>query len=364
MSAAAAAGDSTMGRIVLDASLTRANPQPIAYETRGGVPTGKLEFNAFKGKSPLNGFVLAVHEAYSNHRALRLTPDDIWTVITQGVGQHIYRNAERLRGKFVAHAGKKLVQVVRNDFVRGRTTREDWMGVVAELTDKVRTLDNGESKVMSHLVQQFGTTQPLHTFGYQAALLASMRNYCSYSVLTMCGIPAVEMAGTVADWRQLLEAARTLDLPGLDAQLAAWNTCLLFVLEKLVRAREHADGLDGGVTASDVEFLQTIYKYHNGSGGSRVTGWICFLFPYLGSKDVTRVDHLTWHLKNGPTAAIPHMTSDCFPPGLSNVPFVWSYYGQDIPMTIYSGFDDPTSINGTMHCVHGFAVQYSTTTAL
>jgi hypothetical protein len=267
MSAAAAAGDSTMGRIVLDASLTRANPQPIAYETRGGVPTGKLEFNAFKGKSPLNGFVLAVHEAYSNHRALRLTPDDIWTVITQGVGQHIYRNAERLRGKFVAHAGKKLVQVVRNDFVRGRTTREDWMGVVAELTDKVRTLDNGESKVMSHLVQQFGTTQPLHTF------LAT---------------------------RQRRFKRHRLDLLSLS--------------------------------------------------------------PYLGSKNVTRDDHLMSHLKEGPSAT-PHMASDCFPTGLRDVPFVWSYYGHDLPMTIYSGFDNSTLIDGTMHCVHGFAVQYSTHTS-
>jgi hypothetical protein len=178
------ASTSLSGRIVLDASLTPANARPIRYETRGGVPQGKLEFNSFKGKSPLNGFVLAVHEAYSNHYTLRLTPDDLWTVVTQGVGHHVQMNAERLRSKFVAHAGKQLIKVRRDGFVRGQTTCEDWMGVVAELTQGVRALDNGGSQVMKQMVQHFAsTTQPIHTFCYQVGGTLASRSFPPFTPL-------------------------------------------------------------------------------------------------------------------------------------------------------------------------------------
>ncbi|CAG8767983.1 13615_t:CDS:1, partial [Cetraspora pellucida] len=54
-----------------------------------------------------NGFVAAIFHAYNNHQHLRLSPDDVWLTIAQGVSRHINYNAEKFRSRFVNHEGKK-----------------------------------------------------------------------------------------------------------------------------------------------------------------------------------------------------------------------------------------------------------------
>src|SRR6266516_1528731 len=54
-----------------------------------------------------HGLAAAIFHAYNNHQHLRLTPDDIWLTIAQGVSQHINYNAEKFRYSFVNHEGKK-----------------------------------------------------------------------------------------------------------------------------------------------------------------------------------------------------------------------------------------------------------------
>ena len=55
----------------------------------------------------MNAFVESILLAYVHHLPLILAPDDVWTVIMQGFGLHMEKNAEELRSKFVDFEGKK-----------------------------------------------------------------------------------------------------------------------------------------------------------------------------------------------------------------------------------------------------------------
>src|SRR4051812_30507626 len=44
-----------------------------------------------------HGFIATVLEAYNQHQHLRITPDDVWLTIAQGVSQHINLNERKYK---------------------------------------------------------------------------------------------------------------------------------------------------------------------------------------------------------------------------------------------------------------------------
>ena len=63
------------------------------------------------------------------HYNFAITPDVIWTTILNGLAQHINKNAEKLRKKFVSTPGKIKLEVRRDNFLQG-SVANDWMGVI------------------------------------------------------------------------------------------------------------------------------------------------------------------------------------------------------------------------------------------
>ena len=76
----------------------------------------------------------AVHLAFAQHRPLRLTPDQVWLTIAQGLATHVDENAEALRSRFVRHTGKKIL---RHEFPRQTPPRDaaEWAGCIDGLVD-------------------------------------------------------------------------------------------------------------------------------------------------------------------------------------------------------------------------------------
>ncbi|PVF95614.1 hypothetical protein CPB86DRAFT_567137 [Serendipita vermifera] len=58
-----------------------------------------------------NGFVNTVVHAYNWHHHLIIRPDDIWIAILSQINFYVNANAEDLRSKFVAHKGKKKIEI-------------------------------------------------------------------------------------------------------------------------------------------------------------------------------------------------------------------------------------------------------------
>lgn len=61
----------------------------------------------------------AVWRAFAEHRPLVLGPDDVWLCLAQGFAAHMSVHAERLRGRFVRHAGKQALIIDAHDFAKG-----------------------------------------------------------------------------------------------------------------------------------------------------------------------------------------------------------------------------------------------------
>jgi hypothetical protein len=266
------------------------------------------------GNPAVHPLALAVHLAFAQHRPLVLTPDAVWLCIAQSLATHIELNAEALRSRFVRHAGKLALEVRRDGFVPCDPAN-DWPGVVDDLVAQIRGHIGGRADLF---VASFSTTGPLDRTASQIALMGAMREYFSYSLMTLCGIPEITLTGTPEDWasiRRRAEAFREFDL-------AWWVEALEPVLAQLeATARGHVDR----------EFWRRLYKLESASGGDRMFGWLNTLFAYVD--DPPRRN--TFPTFDGSGFAGNRL--DDLPHGRTCVPFIWNQLGTPVDMELVGG---------------------------
>jgi hypothetical protein len=278
--------------------------------------------------------VAAVHHAFMDHRPLRFSPDTIWLMICQAVANHINAHAEELRHRFVAHEGKALISVKRDDFVKG-SPENPWAEVIDGFCGLVRE-HVGPS--IDLFLPAFTTTGPVERAAAGVVLLDAIQSYFTFVLRTLCGIPAITLEGTMADWESL--AQRTEEFIGFG--LERWVEVLRPILRQFVRAST------GDV---DAVFWRSLYKLNDQSGGPVITGWITSFFPYLKDHRSGRATHPVEKLlvgekvAHGPSAGqqrqrwfVHGPTMECFPGGLSKAPFRWNYLDLVFDMEFLGGF--------------------------
>jgi len=188
----------------------------------------------------------------------------------------------------------------------------------------------------------------------EIVLMDAMQKYFSYSVHTLCGIPAFYLAGTKDDWHLLKTKAAhlvKLDAPTLDS----WGKELDNIFDEILKAFD-------GVTNDS--FWNSFYKYRNMSGGATVTGWVNVLFPYMqkdgGQYHENGMSRINWDDKEHHWGIKPNM----FPMGISKVPFVWNIGGQKIDMEFAGGIVGASQNDeGVLRPEFGWAVLEKVNTA-
>lgn len=269
-------------------------------------------------------FVEAVRYAYANHRNLTISPDMIWLMITQEFAIHVDENSDSLRHYFVDFNGKKVLQVRRDEFIKG-SPGNNWEGVFPEFTTQIGEY-TGETLLSTALVN-FSTTGKAEKAAMEVTLMDAMSSYFIYVVMTItCGIPEITLEGTTKDWETLRDKAMALG----QYDLQWWTKELKPVLDQFV------DASKGKV---DKEFWSHIYDIEyrmegGGCGGATraeyVTGWINKFFPYVpqGEKFRKRTD-LNSNLK-----------PDEYPKGLAKADFYWVFPVEQITyqMQFMGGF--------------------------
>lgn len=282
--------------------------------------------------------VAAIHLAFQDHRPLVLSPDIIWLLVAQGFANHVNANAEELRAKFVAHSGKHNLTVRRDEFVKG-SPENPWADVFGEFSALIRE-HIGET-THDLLLPDFSTTGAVERAATEIVLIDAMQSFFTYEVVTMCGIPEIELEGTTADWQSLAKRTRELGQFGLEG----WTKILEPILDEFVAASQ---GL------AKASFWQSIYKVDHGSGGPNVTGWITAFFPYLKEWRTGLATEKNRWLAQGGTAlqSVLYPNSDheatfrfhqgpktdAFPSGLARSPFLWQYLDQQYEMEFLGGF--------------------------
>jgi len=302
-------------------------------------------------KSVVNQFLATVHTAFADHYPLYLTPDMLWICITQGFAIHVKENAEQLRHKFVSHEGKEKIEIVRDLFVKG-DPNNNWEGTFDSFSALIKNYIGEETHAT--IVSSFSTTGPLEKAISEIVLMDAMQKYFSYSVSTMCGIPAFYLAGQKEDWNLLKTKAAAL--VKIDASvLDGWGVGLDSIFDEILKAFD-------GVT-NDV-FWNSFYKYHNASGGAVVTGWVNILFPYVqqssGVYRANNISRVKWDTKEHFWGNKPNY----FPMGISKVPFVWKCSGKEFDMEFAGGMVGASQNDeGVLRPEFGWAVLEKVNTA-
>lgn len=258
-------------------------------------------------------FVAAVHISFAEHRPLVLSPDMFWLLVTQAFARHMRTNAEALRNRFVDHAGQKMLTVRRDEFVKGAEDN-DWPSTFDEFSRQINEHIGDTNH--ARLVAEFSTTGAIEKAANEIVMMGALQSYFTYSVMTLCGIPEVQLEGTPEDWASLVEQVSGFG----DAYSLKWIHPILPVLERISK---NAGGHD------DAALWKDFYKLDEQSGGPFITGWILHFFPSVRASGL------------GITAAD-------LPGSLSQAPFEWLYYGVPLRMQFLAGFhaysQDPMSL--------------------
>ncbi|WP_433199760.1 DUF4419 domain-containing protein [Dactylosporangium sp. CS-047395] len=227
-----------------------------------GVEPG-LEVLEPDGVHPL---LSAVARAFAQHRPLVLSPDAVWLTIAQGLAQHIRLHAEELRPLLVRHEGKRRLSVE----VEARPRTADEWAAVAESFAKLLA---GEIDDAALFECDFSTSTEVERTAGRVVLLDAYSPYFSLWLTCVCGIPAVTLTGTVADWTRIRERIDVVEAFGLKL----WCRSLRGIADEFVlAARGHADPA----------FWRRIYSPVDAYGGDVVTGWVTRFYPYLGASVV------------------------------------------------------------------------------
>lgn len=273
-----------------------------------------------------NGFLQAIHSAYANHYPLILSPDDIWTAICIAFSTHVSLHAEELREHFVAHEGKLLLNS-DNAYTKG-SPDNDWTLTFDDFSKQIRDHIGDNHKL---LVSNFSTTGVMEKAVSELTLMNTVRHYFDYRCTTCCGIPSITLLGTTEDWTSIKDRVEKLSKFNLEW----WTVGLSRVMDQFILASQGN---------ADVKFWDNILKISGGSGGPFISGWINVFFPYLRGDRINKfsfgndLSYRTGSTTSNIGVSFGHNTTDSFPSGLCNTPFVWNYYGQLFDYEFVSGF--------------------------
>jgi len=282
-----------------------------------------------------NSFYKGLINAYASHRAVILSPDVIWLLISQGFAAHVNLNSEKLRDKLVYHQGKKTLEVKSNQDLIYNTDKVDWEYIFSDFEKQIRS--NTKNQIADIITADFSTTGMTEKIASQITLMESVKSYFEYKVFTIgCGIPDITLTGTPDDWRKVRDKTQSLKGYGLDW----WIDRLDPILKQFV------DATQGTV---DTEFWMEMVgssKFRKMGCGMptdktdlKFDGWFTAFYPYDAYGDMI----------NGPMTYNARLL-----PEIVETPFIYEIRGDDgitvskkYDMQLYAGIigmiEDPVT---------------------
>jgi hypothetical protein len=207
----------------------------------------------------VNHLLRAVHIAFANHLPLTLSPDAIWLTIAAGFGEHV----NTFKAEFVEPPQPKVIFVLADYSITDR--RFPWLDAFSALAEQAQ---EQFEPLAGALIADFSTSTLRSRLASQIVLMHSFRPFHRAVLRCICGIPAITLTGSVADWLRLRQKVEMLGSYGLDW----WVGHLLPICSQFIRA---------SVGDIDRAWWQDIYKVWKNYDVDNINGWITHLFPYL-----------------------------------------------------------------------------------
>ena len=223
-----------------------------------------------------NSFYKGMINAFASHRAVVLSPDVIWLLISQGFAAHVNLNSEELRDKIVYHQGKMTLVVESPKHLLYSADEVDWESIFNEFEKQIRS--NTKNQIADIITADFSTTGITEKIASQITLMESVNKYFEYKVMTLaCGIPDITLMGTPDDWCKVREKAQSLKGYGLDW----WIDQLDPILKQFVDASQGVvDNEFWMEMVGSVQFRLTGCGKPTGDTELMFDGWFTTFYPY------------------------------------------------------------------------------------
>ena len=170
-------------------------------------------------------------QAYANHYSLALSPDIIWTVISQEFNHYINNDSEAMRDRIVSHQGKMTLTVETKEDLYSPNVK--WEELLDGFDKQIA--ENTKGNIADMMRADFSTTGKTERIASQITLMSSVKRYFDYVVAYFaCGIPSITIEGTPDDWKKVIE--KTENLRNYD--LGWWVDNLTPILNEFVAAAE------------------------------------------------------------------------------------------------------------------------------
>uniref|UniRef100_A0A1D1Y5U9 Uncharacterized protein L662 n=1 Tax=Anthurium amnicola TaxID=1678845 RepID=A0A1D1Y5U9_9ARAE len=183
-----------------------------------------------------HGFIATVLEAYNRHQHLRITPDDVWLTIAQGVSQHIKLNEEKYNHLF-SQSKRRRSRISIN--ASGIFDKERWSKrIVGNWPECVRLLTEVADKQIENidliklLECDYSTSTTTSITASRIVLLNPLQENSQTNIDWTCGIPKITLEGKLEDWERIQDKIKTLRRLSLD--LDFWLNRLEPIIWQLV----------------------------------------------------------------------------------------------------------------------------------
>ncbi|KAJ6450813.1 hypothetical protein C8R45DRAFT_1042894 [Mycena sanguinolenta] len=209
-----------------------------------------------------NGFVGTVISAYNKHHALIIRPDDVWIAILCQFNFFVNANAELLRANFVAHEGKKELEIS----AEGSRYSIDFGAMARQMVDLIEK-NIIDPALREWVLPAFTTTTVNDTTTSAVIMMATLKEFFAYKFsMVRCGLPRVTLEGEKSDWVDILGRLEKLKEYGVET--IAWYHLLHPVIIRFVAA------FDAPESQENIHFWAKVAHHHGGSGMSYYSGWI------------------------------------------------------------------------------------------
>ncbi|KAH7889203.1 hypothetical protein F5I97DRAFT_1923775 [Phlebopus sp. FC_14] len=208
-----------------------------------------------------NGFVKSVIEAYNNHRALIIRPDDVWLAILTQFTFFVNGHADAFRSMFLGSDGKRELVIPSS---KNRYSADHAL-MARQMTDLMRE-QIPDPTLREWVMPNFTTTTVVDTAAYAMVMMATMKECFPYKFVLRCGIPRVTLEGEKKDWESILTRLERLKKYGI--QTIAWYHLLRPVISRFVSA------YDTPHSPENLEFWNKVAHSEFGSGPQWLSGWI------------------------------------------------------------------------------------------
>jgi hypothetical protein len=234
---------------------------------------------------------VSVYEAFYKHFPVKLNPNAVWLTIAQGFACFVGLFSEELRHKFVSHEGKELITISDPN----PPEKVNWPACFTGFSEQVKTRVGAPTVTL--LQASFSNSTPVDILASHVTLMDTFKSYFNYEIMCGCGLPSIELLGSVADWEEIRAKAQGLrayeltkgELKGkepLSKNLFRENPrrrpeFLKIWLDELIPVLEHF--VEAARGRPDRVFFGSCVNLSGVSGmpGPPITGWISVFYPYL-----------------------------------------------------------------------------------